>query len=187
MKVIYANDRTSLDIGFAGEKNRTEWSEIKTATGGADSTASFAYNINGAFYTYDNINMILEIRDTTKDLTPPANTIISDIADYVPALVFQKGDEIQTFAIVSPHTTKSINLKTLLPQNFLYTDLTLLGVVGQKTVKKPESEDLQSITWTDIAAIPVKDTNGIALSTIKLDPAYGENGFDYSIKSDNER
>ena len=174
-------------VTSAGEKNRTEWSEIKTATGGADSTASFAYNINGAFYTYDSVNMILEIRDNTKDLTAPSSTIISDIDDYVPALVFQKDDEIQSFAIVSPDTTKSINLKSLLPQNFLYADLTLLGVVGQKTVKKPDSEVLQSITWTDIVSIPVKDTNGIVLSTIKLNPEYGEKGFDYSIKSDNER
>lgn len=170
-----------------GEKNRTDWSEKKTHKDyGADTAASFKYDIKNTYYKFDSDNLTLNLSED-KDFTAP--TVISDIAEYVPSLVFQAGDTIQVFELTTPNTTKTINLKTLLPQNFLTTDITLLGIVGQKKVYNTSGTTpiLQTITWTDIAGITVKDkVSGQVLSKIPLKLEYGKDGYDYSITSDNE-
>ena len=169
-----------------GEKNRTEWSEKKTSTDGAEASAKLTYTIpTGAAYTLDTDTMTITI-PADKVPTAPANTVISDISEYKDALVFEVGDVIQVFEISNPNVLRDVNLKTLLPMEFFNTDIKLLGIVGQKTVKNSKQE-LQSITWTDIASIPVKDTNGGVLESMNLKLEYGKSGYDYSIKSDNER
>ena len=189
-KNIYKNHKYRYYVRFVskGEKNRTEWSEVKQHPNiGAESSASFAYNLNSGYYKYDKDSMTLAIQGAP-DFTPPLSTVIDDIDKYKPALVFQAGDLIQAFELSDPNTTKLVHLKTLLPQSFLNTDISLLGIVGQKKVENTSGKttELQSITWTDIAKIAIKDGQNNTLSVIKIEMKYGDEGFDYSINSDNE-
>ena len=167
-----------------GIRNRTEWSDAKKLTsGGASNKDQLLYDVNDLAYVWDPDTMIIKL-PTGQDFTAPDNSVISDIASYKPALVFQRGETIQTFEV---DDTKIVNLKALLPEDFLYVDISLLGIVGQKV--KTNSEDAnvkQSITWTRLAPVTIEDSVGIELSTIKLEPEHGEAGFDYSTTSDNE-
>ena len=167
-----------------GVRNRTEWSDKKTLqTGGASSANQLAYTVNVA-YTYAPETMVLTL--PSGDFTPPDNSVIKDIDDYKPALVLQAGDKIQAFELQGGITT-SVNLKTLLPEDYLYKDVTLLGIVGQKTeynLKNPEV--LKCISWTNLTPVKVKNQAGNELETFQLAPEYGEAGTDYSTTSDNE-
>ncbi len=171
-----------------GERNRTEWSDKKTARVGAASAALLTFNVNNNNYRFDETNMTLTL-DTDTPLTFPDNTatIITDISNYMPALVFQNGDKIQTFVLPgqSPNNTKIISLRELLPQEFFNTDIVLLGIVGQKT-EKNSSNVLKSVSWTNIAPIKVTTLEGRALSSIRLNIEFGQAGIDYSTTSDNE-
>lgn len=167
-----------------GIRNRTEWSDAKKLTsGGASNKDQLLYDVNDLAYVWDPDTMIIKL-PTGQDFSAPDNSVITDIASYKPALVFQRGETIQTFEV---DDTKIVNLKALLPEDFLYVDISLLGIVGQKV--KTNSEDAnvkQSITWTRLAPVTIEDSVGIELSTIKLEPEHGEAGFDYSTTSDNE-
>lgn len=169
-----------------GEKNRTEWSEQKKATAGADNPKSFQYNLNNAYYEYDKDNAVLTIKPDGKHFEKPSNTVIADIDEYETALVFQTGDLIQTFTVAS---TDTVNLKELLPQEFYNTDIILLGIVGQKVIRnenaKGAEKPLQSVTWTSLTPVTVKKID-FEHDFIRIDTKYGTNGFDYSILSDNE-
>ena len=169
-----------------GVKNRTEWSDKKILqSGGASNANKLAYTVN-ASYTYTPETMVLSLPAGT-DFTPPDDSVIKDIDDYKPALVLQAGDIIQVFELQGGITT-SVNLKILLPEDYLYTDVTLLGIVGQKTEYNDKNpEVLKRISWTNLTPIKVKNQAGNELETFRLEPEYGEAGFDYSTTSDNEK
>ena len=169
-----------------GERNRTEWSDKKTARVGAASAALLTFNVNNNNYRFDEANMTLNLPENVT-FTPPESTCITDISAYKPALVFQNGDIIQTFELpgTSPANTNRVSLRELLPQEFFNTDIVLLGIVGQKT-EKNSSNVLKSVSWTNIAPIKVTTPEGRALSSIRLNLEFGQAGIDYSTTSDNE-
>lgn len=169
-----------------GLKNRTEWSEKKILTsGGASNASQLAYNVNNIAYKYTPETMILSL-PSGSNFTAPDNSIITDITSYKPALVLQAGDKIQVFEVPEADTT-SVNLKSLLPEDYLFKDVVLLGIVGQKTEYNSKSpEVLKSISWTNLTPIKVKNAAGNTLESFRLEPEYGQAGFDYSTTSDNE-
>ena len=164
-----------------GSRNRTEWTEkVKLEKGGASSNSQLAYTVNDLKYEYDPDTMIMKL-PSGSDFTAPGDTIIKDIAAYKPALVFQTGETIQVFEV---DDTKSVNLKALLPEEFLYKDVYLLGVLGQKTETNSQDETVKKcISWTKLAPVVVKTPND---NIIRLEPEYGKQGADYSTTSDNE-
>ena len=167
-----------------GIKNRTEWSEKKTLQTGAPSADKLTYKVN-ASYTYTPETMVLSLPSGT-DFTAPDNSVIKDISEYKPALVLQTGDTIQAFEVAGGDTT-IVHLKALLPETYLYTDVTLLGIVGQKTEYNSKNpEVLKCVSWTNLTPIKVLNKAGNELETFRLEPEYGEAGFDYSTTSDNE-
>ena len=167
-----------------GVRNRTEWSEKKTLQTGAPSADKLAYKVY-ASYTYTPETMVLSLPSGT-DFTAPDNSVIKDISEYKPALVLQTGDTIQAFEVAGGDTT-IVHLKALLPETYLYTDVTLLGIVGQKTEYNSKNpEVLKRVSWTNLTPIKVLNKAGNELETFRLEPEYGEAGFDYSTTSDNE-
>ena len=167
-----------------GIRNRTEWSEKKTLQTGAPSADKLAYKVN-ASYSYTPETMVLSLPSGT-DFTAPDNSVIKDISEYKPALVLQTGDTIQAFEVAGGDTT-IVHLKALLPETYLYTDVTLLGIVGQKTEYNSKNpEVLKCVSWTNLTPIKVLNKAGNELETFRLEPEYGEAGFDYSTTSDNE-
>lgn len=196
---IYSGRKYRYYVRFVekdGSKNRTEWTEAKqNVNPGVKTTSqgSFAYDIpSGADYIYKKSEMLLEL-PAGKTFTAP--TAIDDYSKYKPTLVFECEENIQAIELkgdpTDPATLASVNLKTLIPQDFFYKDIKLLGIIGQKQVKgkvtdDAEEESLQYITWTPLASIKVKNETGIEISTFKLEPEHGDAGYDYSIASDNE-
>ena len=168
-----------------GVRNRTEWSEKKMiTTGGASSANQLAYTVSGD-YIYTPETMVLST-PSASNFTAPGDTVIKDITSYKPAIVLQVDEQIQVFEIPGAETTH-INLKSLVPENFLYKDVVLLGIVGQKTEYNSKNpEVLKCISWTNIAPITVKNAAGNILEKFRLEPEYGSAGNDYSCKSDNE-
>ena len=168
-----------------GERNRTEWSEKKVLTNGGASAANLlAYSVT-VDYTYNPETMILALPSGT-DFTAPADTVIKDIDSYKPALVLQTGDIIQVFEVPGEDTTH-VNLKSLLPTNFLYTDVSLLGIVGQKIETNSKNPEISKcVSWTNLTPIKVKNAAGNTLATFRLEPEYGTEGRDYTTTSDNE-
>ena len=174
-----------------GVKNRTEWSEQKSISGGAEQKNQIAYTTTNIHYVYDAEKMFLTTSPLNAAFTAPDDSVIKDIAKYYPALVFECGTDIQVFELPHEGTTAAdttaVNLKALLPEEFLYKEIKLLGIVGQKTVYNSKNTDvLQCVSWTNLSPITVKDSIGTTLSTIKLEPEHGKAGFDYSTTSDNE-
>ena len=168
-----------------GVRNRTEWSDKKILTGGgASSNNDLIYEVNEA-YVYNPETMVLTLASGTGFAAPGAS-VITDIASYKPALVLQSGDSIQVFEVPGEDTTH-VNLKSLVPETYLYTPIKLLGVLGQKTVKNSKDPNTtQSISWTKLAPVTVKNAAGNTLETFRLDPERGTDGIDYSTTSDNE-
>ena len=168
-----------------GGRNRTEWSEKKVLTsGGAASVNQLAYTVNVS-YTYTPETMILSL-PLGQDFTAPGNTIITDIAEYKASLVLQAKDKIQVFEVPGGDTTR-VNLKSLLPEDYLYTDVTLLGIVGQKTEYNSKNTEItKCISWTNLTPIKVINSAGNELETFKLTPEFGVAGNDYTTTSDNE-
>lgn len=164
-----------------GERNRTEWSDKKTARVGAASAALLTFNVNNNNYRFDEANMTLNLPENVT-FTPPESTCITDISAYKPALVFQNGDLIQTFELPPGTSPNHVSLRELLPQEFFNTDIVLLGIVGQKT-EKNSSNVLKSVSWTNIASIKI---TGVQNNTIRLNLEFGQAGIDYSTTSDNE-
>lgn len=188
-KIVLAGQEYRYYIRFTeknGTRNRTEWSDKKILTnGGASNANQLAYTVT-ADYTYNPETMSLSL-PAGSDFAAPDNTVITDIAAYKPALVIQAGEKIQAFE-VQGGVTNSVNLKTLLPEDYLYTDLVLLGILGQKTVYNSKNPELiKSINWTNISPVKIKNNAGNTLDSFRLEPEYGQAGFDYSTTSDNEK
>lgn len=166
-----------------GVRNRTEWSEPKKLTnGGVDNHSLLCYDTHNYRYTYYPDTMVIEL--LSGDFDAPASSAITDIASYNAALVFQYDDVIQTFEIAD---TTNVNLKALLPNDFLYKEITLLGIVGQRTVyNSKDTQVKERIMWTPLSPLSIENQAGNKLETIRLDPKYGQEGTDYSLISDNE-
>lgn len=170
-----------------GEKNRTDWSEeIQNTSDSLHTTAdgSYGYSVGDGAYIYNPTTFTLT---TTASFTP-TSLIANYSTNYKPALIFKANDVIQTYEI---EDLQSISLKELLPQSFYFADISLLGIVGQQKVyaeaKEGEEPELKYIIWTPLTAIKVKNSTGNELKTFRIEPQYGESGFDYSIDSDNEK
>lgn len=172
-----------------GAKNRTEWSEEimnNEAVLPSKDSVSYAYSIpEGADYTYTQSTMSLTL-PSGKDFVKP--TFISEAeydVQYVPALVLQANGKVQTFKVAD---TTDIQLKTIIPNDFFDTEITLLGIVGQHVdYVEGSTTELKQIIWTSLAPVKVKDSKtNEYVATFTVAREHGEDGYDYGIESDNE-
>lgn len=80
----------------------------------------------------------------------------SSTDDYEFALVVTNGDETKTFPISDKDwSTTSWELLQLLPETFIETQVTILGIIGQKQEKNDEGK-LTQVLWTPLHEIPVE-------------------------------
>ena len=173
-----------------GAKNRTEWSEEimnNTTIPPSKDAVSYAYTIpEGADYTYTQSTMSLSL-PPGKDFVRP--TFLSQAEydlQYVPALVMQANGKTQTFKV---DDVTDITLKTIIPEEFFDTEITLLGIVGQHVeYVEGSTTELKQIVWTSLAPIKVLDENPPRdpIPTFTVAREHGDEGYDYGIESDNE-
>ncbi len=174
-----------------GSKNRTEWSnEIQSTDSNIKTSGSFKYTVpSDAVYIYDPGTFMLELPAGKNFAIPDAIDNYTDPAKgYKAALVFEHDDVIQAFEISNPN---SVSLKELLPKDYLYVDIKLLGILGQKKEYQEDVEigkepELKYLIWTELADVKIENQAGNEIKTIRMEPEHGEAGYDYSIDSDNE-
>lgn len=170
--LIFSNDD--------GTRNRTEWSDKKKLTsGGADSADKLKYDTSSFHYVFDNFTLT-----AVSAFTAPDNSVITDINDYNPALVFAAGDRIQVFEITNINV---VDLKSLLPEYYFGKQVQLLGIVGQRAIENSTSAEIKEIRWTNIAPVTVKNSSLDTLEYLDLKQKFGTtDGYDYSLTSNNE-
>ncbi|MBO7583916.1 MAG: hypothetical protein J6T20_08995 [Treponema sp.] len=163
-----------------GTRNRTEWSDKKKLTsGGADSADKLKYDTSSSHYVFDNFTLT-----AASAFDAPDNSVITDINDYNPALVFAAGDRIQVFEITN---ITVVDLKSLLPEYYFGKQVQLLGIVGQRAIENSSSAEIKEIRWTNIAPVTVKNSSGDTLEYLDLKQKFGTtDGYDYSLTSNNE-
>ncbi|MCQ2592890.1 MAG: hypothetical protein MJ188_08915 [Treponema sp.] len=190
----------------------TNWTDgIKVETGITDSALTIAYEIPSTTkIIYDSDYKIFTI---SGQILPP--TGIPDFAEYEPALVFKTSSGIMssiklTEKVVLSNSSESpqpsdplipdfltsgtkYKLTNLFTTDFYDTDITFLGIVGQKEEKKPDSTvtnpKIKRIFWSNLSFIPLyksgilQDGGSneiIPENTFRLDNQTGEAGYDYS-------
>ena len=163
-----------------GTRNRTEWSDKKKITNGsAVSADQLKYDTSSSHYVFDNFTLT-----AASAFDAPDNSVIEDINDYDPALVFAAGDRIQVFEISN---ITAVDLKSLLPEYYFGKQVKLLGIVGQRAIENSTSAEIKEIRWTNIAPVTVKNSSGDTLEYLDLKQKFGTtDGYDYSLTSNNE-
>lgn len=148
-------------------------------------------------YQANDVNLIYERTDHTLKfegtITPP------DFAEftsegYTPMLIIESPKSTQAFEI-APATIENtanrekISLRSMLPGNFLDTDITVKGIVGQKTIYVDSSKPLKDRTIERIIWTAPTDADEITLigfgsdKKLKIPSQTGSAGLDYSRKA----
>lgn len=167
-----------------GEYYYSAWSEIievETGTYSYPAGTSLKFETSGAKLIYEKSNHTLTINGT---ITIPGITNFA--TEYYPMLIIKSETATQTFLISSIADGTDIPLVGMLPQEFLDTDITIQGIVGQKLefddISKPVNEwQLKSVSWTEPAPITVIGAGSSKI--INIPSQNGSEGFDYSRKA----
>lgn len=168
--------------------SETLWTEGIVAKNGANKelTSIFSYGItNGTKFLYNEIDKKIVIKGTINN---PVS--IDDYeSKFVPALIVSNSKSTQTFELESIADGTQIYLSSILPGDFFNTDITILGLVGQRKEEIATDNDglikvTQRIIWTQKADFTLIDSkSGLPISDnkIMLSEQHGETGYDYSM------
>ena len=144
---------------------------------------NLAYDANNASLIYERTDYTLAFSGTI--IPPDFPEFVTE--EYKPMLIIQNEDSTQAFELSSIAAGGSpVSLRGMLPVEFLDTNITILGIVAQKTIyddpNKPENErQMKTIIWTEPTEIPV---NGAGSANVINIPAQtGTAGLDYSRKA----
>jgi len=165
-----------------GEYYYTDWSdtiEIESTYNCYPETTNLKYQTNGAYIIFEATDSTINFNGTVT--APDFPEFASE--GYKPMLIIKNSSQTQAFEIsataITNHT--AIGLIGLLPQSFLDTDITIEGIVGQKT-NYVDSEDtssgIKSVIWTEPADIEVRGAG--SSSIIRIESETGSDGLDYS-------
>ncbi len=112
-------------------------------------------------------------------------------------LIVKNSESTQVFEIANTNHDYKIPLRNMLPADFLDTDISFVGIVGQKTIfdddtndilenndtnhdGKPDEEKLNKIViWTD----PTPLTINPSAETVNIPSQSGTTGLDYGRKA----
>lgn len=151
----------------------TNWSSEVTSEGGYSSTDSLSYDEGSASFTYSSTDYSLTIDGT---ITAPDITDFS--TDYEPMLIVSTEDETQTFYIDSVDDAQVIDLKDILPADFLDTEITIEGITA---CMKEYTDDTETTTeylyWIEPTVIPI---SGNSSRKLTIPSSESTDGYDYS-------
>lgn len=136
----------------------------------------------------------LKYSDSVKEIALDGTDPSGLPSDYDFAMVISNGSKTQCFHLANYQweakdssgtlvSTKAWNLQVLLPEDFLNTEIEVLGIVGQKKVLNGASA-VQRIFWTSLYQIPVNNaTNTILNNKFTVSIPTGTNGIDYGYSN----
>jgi len=168
----------------------TNWtSTIKADNGIVSNTSRISYGIpQTTKFIYDKNAKTITI---SGDIVNPTGMDEGDFEEnFKPALVFASEKETRVFEVESIEDEAVIYLGSLLPLEFYNTNLTFLGIIGQKvenyTILKTKETKIQRIIWTELSLVPQEafiDKKGEAVTGKKvfLESEYGQSGYDYTF------
>lgn len=137
---------------------------------------------NGTPVKYDNTGVSFSYSESSKTLT--LSSALNRITEYSPMLAVSNGEKALLFETPFNSETDEFNyiynLAEILPSDFLDTEITILGIVGQKTeYVDPEATDkvIKKYIWTEPYRISI---SGNSNNTLTITSANGSTGIDYS-------
>lgn len=162
----------------------SEWSDtiyIDSTYKAYPEEQNLSYKANGAYFIYEKTDFTLLIS---------GNILLPDFPEfrseyYKPMLIVSTDESTQTFEISSVANGTSIALRGLLPAKFFDKEITIQGIVAQKTVfddpDKVETERLiKSVTWTEPEKLDIVGAG--SSKTVIIPSQSGAEGLDYSRK-----
>ena len=169
----------------------SEWSnkiEVTSENNAYEESVNLTYQANGATLIYEKTDFTLKIDG---NMTAPDFPEFST-ENYKPMLIFKSDKLTQAFEIASIADDTIIELRGLLPSEFLDTNISILGIVAQKIIYDDDTfeddadgdgiEDNKKAKKTIVWSEPTElDLIGVGSSkTIYIPSQSGTAGLDYS-------
>ena len=169
----------------------SEWSnkiEVTSENNAYEESVNLTYQANGATLIYEKTDFTLKIDG---NMTAPDFPEFST-ENYKPMLIFKSDKLTQAFEIASIADDTIIELRGLLPSEFLDTNISILGIVAQKIIYDDDTfeddadgdgiEDNKKAKKTIVWSEPTElDLIGAGSSkTIYIPSQSGNAGLDYS-------
>ncbi len=169
----------------------SEWSnkiEVTSENNAYEESVNLTYQANGATLIYEKTDFTLKIDG---NMTAPDFPEFST-ENYKPMLIFKSDKLTQAFEIASIADDTIIELRGLLPSEFLDTNISILGIVAQKIIYDDDTfeddadgdgiEDNKKAKKTIVWSEPTElDLIGAGSSkTIYIPSQSGTAGLDYS-------
>ncbi len=166
-----------------GSVYTTNWTDSYpyNVSSGPDSYSVFKYSVPNTKITFDDTDNTLKFQAISGSITLTEPSGISEFStNFVPALIITTSSKAQTFALTNTiiTTSEKINLRGLLPEGYYDTDLTITGLLGQRT-EKNEDDVTMRVYWTLPTSIPVYKGES-SIDSFSVSSEIGDNGLDYS-------
>lgn len=164
----------------------TDWSKAKKVTFGSSSADNLIYTVDAQLnYTANDKSLQIIKKDGSTDITITEPSDITDFTTkYKPALAFETADAAKVISITDKQLdgTEKISLIGFLPEDFLNTEVTIIGLIGQCVEYKEKSTtEAKRVYWTAPTPIKVKDSSN---NTIQIDTTTNNDGYDYSYPTE---
>lgn len=183
--LIYKEHTYTYMVRYAegDEYYYSEWSNEVTTDGGYDVDKTLKYKDNSATFTISETDYTLTLMGDI--LNPDIPEFSDENNPYEPKLIVSANDKTQVFSIGELTDNTIIPLRGLLPSHFLDTEVTIIGVVAQKTEYLPQDDPdaepiVKRIFWTEPTEIKL---SGFQNKTVYIPSANGDDGVDFSRKA----
>jgi len=166
------------------EYTKSQWSNIVKVPSSSSCYGDenkLTYRTGSATFDVDKTDYTIKVIGTILDPE------ITDYAkEYKPAIIVKTNSATETFILPALANETTISLRGILSTKFLDTDVTIVGICGQKTETDDsnteiaeENRAVKRITWTEYSEVRVrgKDVNN---NTIYIPAAANTTGSDYS-------
>ncbi len=168
----------------------SKWSNeisTKNVNGAYDDSVTMKYTVGSTKLNFNKTDYTLKIEGS---ITKPTFTGYADADDdptdplFIPMIIVSKSGRSEAIEISSIANDTIIPLRNILPSYFQDTNITILGLVAQKTEYVDRSADAdkrvaKSVIWTELAEIPLKG-NGSS-STLYIPSQVGKAGLEYTL------
>lgn len=180
---------------IGGEYYYSEWSDkiyIESSYNAYDNSVNLVYRANSCSLIYEQTDYSLTISGT---IQPPDFPEYST-QHFKPMLIVKSDKATQVFEIPAIANTTKIALRSLLPADFLDTNITFEGIVAQKNIYEdgttdiledndsnndgaPDEEKLnKAIIWTAPTSLNIVGAG--SAKTVNIPSQTGTTGLDYS-------
>lgn len=154
----------------------SDWTDEITATYGYDSSAILSYQTGGVKFRFSESDLTLKI------LGNIANPDINNFAEeWTPVIAVKCEEATQVFNLESIANDTYINLRGLLSTTFYNTDITILGIAGQKafytTPTDGSDPKLKQLIWTEPSFIEIQGYSG---NILYIQSESTTSGYDFS-------